>query len=141
MVVLIIVVVVVVVAAVLVLARQGASRAGARVSARLAGLTVERQSKATFYGLASAESTPVRGLGVLALTPDELVFVQFVPDREVRVPRGAISSATTATSFLDKTSERELLVVAWDGQSPDTGAWDVADVVDWQAALQPDPSE
>lgn len=136
MAVVIVVALVVLVAAVLLLARRGASRTGARIESRLAGLAVERQSKATFFGLASAGATPVRALGVLALTPDELVFFQFVPDREVRVPRAAISSVTTSTSFLDRSSERDLLVVAWDGQPTDTGAWEVDDVPAWRASLE-----
>jgi hypothetical protein len=137
------IVVVVLVAAGIVLARRGAGKAQERVDAHLAGLTVQRRSKANLFGMASAEATKVRGLGVLALTPDDLVFVQFVPDREVRVPRSSITSVTTSTSFLGTTQAKDLLVVAWsgsDGTDGDEAAWDVPDLPDWRAALQPDAS-
>ncbi len=137
MVVVIAVVVVVVLLGVgVVLARQGAGRARARIDDRLAGLDVVRRSKANFYGLASAGAGQVRGLGVLALTPDELVFVQLVPDREVRVPRAAITSVRTERSYLGKTQGRDLLVVTW---PDDEAAWDVPDVGAWSAELGSSP--
>jgi hypothetical protein len=141
--VLIVVVVVVLVVAGVVLARSGAGKAQQRVDARLDGLTVQRRSKANLFGMASAEATKVRGLGVLALTPDDLVFVQFVPDREIKVPRSSITSVTTSTSFLGQTQAKDLLVIAWsghDGTDGDEAAWDVPDLPDWQAALQPHAS-
>jgi hypothetical protein len=116
-----------------VLARRATQKATARVEQRLAGLDVLRRSKANLYGIASEGGGQVRGLGVLALTPDELLFVQFVPDRQVRVRRDTITGAQPARSFLGKTQGRDLLVVTWDA---DVAAWDVPDVAAWQAALR-----
>ena len=115
------------------LARRGTKRAVERVESRLAGFEVLRRSRANLYGVASEGKGQVRGVGALALTPDELVFVQFVPDRLVRVPRDRITGATTARSFLGKTHGKDLLVVTW---SDDVAAWDVPDVDAWQAALR-----
>ncbi len=128
----VVVLVVVLVGVGLVVARRGAGRARSRIESRLAGLDVVRSSKANFYGLASAGAGQVRGLGMLALTADELVFVQLVPDREVRVPRAAISSVRVERSYLGKTQGRDLLVVTW---ADDEGAWDVPDVATWSGEL------
>jgi hypothetical protein len=129
--------VVVAVAVGLLLARRGAAGVQRRVAERLEGLDVRRQDKANFYGLASAGAGQVRGLGNLVLTPTELRFVQFVPDREVIVPRSAITGVATASEFLGKTQGRELVVVAWttpEGEAEEA-AWDVPDVDGWRAAL------
>lgn len=114
-----------------VLARQGAAKARERVESRLGAMTVVRQSKADYRGTASAGSDEARGAGVLALSPEELVFVQFVPDREVRIPRRQITSVTSTTEF-EGSEGKEVLVVTW---SDDRSAWQVPDIAGWQAAL------
>jgi hypothetical protein len=129
----VIVVVLVAVVAAAATARWAAGKARSRLDARLAALDVVRRDKANFYGLASAGGAQVRGLGVLALTPDELVFAQLVPDREIRVPRAGISGVRTERSFLGKTQGRDLLVVTW---SDDEAAWDVPDVAAWSDILR-----
>ncbi len=119
--------------------RRGAGAARHRIDSALAELDVRRQGKANFYGLASKGSAQVRGLGTLALTPDELVFLQMVPANEVRVPRPAIHTVEVARSFLGKTQGRDLLVIAWaaDGVE-DRVAFDVPDLDAWRQALAPD---
>ena len=129
----VLVLVVVGVAVGLLLARKGARRASERVEERLAGLDVLRRTKANLYGVASEGKGQVRGLGTLALTPDELVFVQYLPDRLIRIRRDRITAAAIGRSFLGKTSGRDLLMVTW---GEDVAAWDVPDVTSWQAALR-----
>jgi hypothetical protein len=70
---------------------------------------------------------------VLALTADELVFVQFVPDRQVRIRRRDVQSVITSRTFLGKSQGRELLVVTW---TTDVAGWDVPDLAGWQSALR-----
>jgi hypothetical protein len=108
-----------------VLARKGAGKAQARVDAALAGVAVLRREKATLQRVRSAGEAPARGLGVLALTPEELVFVQYVPEREVRVPRAAVSAVA---------ADDGALVVTW---ADDEAAWSVDDPTAWREALQP----
>jgi hypothetical protein len=122
------------------LVQQRTAAARGRIEAGLAQLDVLRQDKANYYGQASKGPGQVRGIGALALTPDELVFFQLVPDAEVRVPRAAITHVEVARSFLDKAQNRDLLVVSWstgDDQEPDRVAFDVADIDDWRADLKP----
>ena len=117
-----------------VLVRRGMQRAQGRIDAHLADETVLLRSKANFYGIASGGGRQVRGLGILALTTDELLFIQVLPEREVRIPRRSITSVETVRSFLGKTQGRELLKVAWDGEE---AAWDVTDLAEFRAALAP----
>jgi hypothetical protein len=136
----IIVAVVLGIAVVVLLARRGAKGASARVEARLAALDVDRQAKGTFYGLASAGEGQVRRLGTLVLTPDSLVFLQFVPEGEVTIPRADITVVESSPTYLGKTGDQELLVVTFaaDGvEGGDQAAWELPDVPGWRAALQP----
>ena len=114
--------------------RRGMTRATARLEAHLADETVLLRSKANFYGVASGGGRQVRGLGILALTADELVFIQMIPDREIRIPRRSITSVDVVRSFLGKTQGRDLLKVAWDA---DEAAWDVTELAEFRAALAP----
>ena len=119
--------------------RRGAGAARHRIDSALAELDVQRQGKANFYGVASKGSTQVRGLGTLALTPDELVFLQLVPANEVRVPRPAIQTVEVARSFLGKTQGRELLVISWAADGVDEQvAFDVPDLDAWRQDLATD---
>jgi hypothetical protein len=135
----IILAVVIGVAVVVVLARRGAKSASTRVEGRLAELDIDRQAKGTFYGLASAGEGQVRRLGTLVLTPDALVFLQFVPEGEVSIPRADITGAESSPTYLGKTSDRALLVVTFaaDGvEGGDQAAWELPDVAGWRAALR-----
>jgi hypothetical protein len=139
-VVIIVVVIVVIVVIVGVLARRGAGKATARVQSRLAELEIERQAKATFHGLASAGEGQVRRLGTLVLTPDTLLFVQFVPEGEVSIRRAAVTAVEASATYGGTTHASDLLVVAFgaDGvDGTDQAAWELPDVAAWSAALQP----
>ena len=130
-------IIVVLVVLAVVAVRRGAGAARARIEAGLGELEVERQDKANFYGQASKGEGQVRGLGTLVLTPDELVFLQFVPANEVRVPLGAVSSVEIAREYLGKVQARELLVVTWTAEgAEDRVAFDVPDLGSWKAALR-----
>ena len=136
-----IVMLVVILVGVVVLARRGAGRASARVEGRLAELDVQQQAKGTFYGFASGGEGQMRRLGNLVLTPDSLVFLQFVPEGEVTIRRADVTGSVATTSFLGKTQDRELLVVSFTSDaagSPgggDQAAWELPDIAAWNAAL------
>ena len=130
-------IIVVLVVLAVVAVRRGAGAARARIEAGLGELEVHRQDKANFYGQASKGEGQGRGLGTLALTPDELVFLQFVPANEVRVPLGAVSGVEIAREFLGKVQARDLLVVTWTAEgAEDRVAFDVPDIESWRGALQ-----
>ncbi len=105
--------------------------------ARIAAVgDAELTAQAGFFGQASHGKTQTRGLGTLMLTKSELVFVQLVPARELRVARDAITSTRVTRHFLGKTQGRDLLVVMWDAYGMgDAAAFDVADTSAWTSQL------
>lgn len=79
----------------------------------------------------------MRGNGTLALTEDELLFAQWVPNRLLRIPRASILEVTMTRSHLGKTIRRDLLKVAWStelGGQDSVALW-VRDLDGWLEAL------
>ena len=101
------------------------------------GPTAERTENVRGLGLESRGPRQVRGNGWLALTPDELRFRQWVPDRETRIPLAAVSTVETKRWWLGKSVGSRLLCVRWrtpDG-AEDAMAWEVRDLDGWLADL------
>ena len=108
-----------------------------RARKHFAGLAPLRESDANSFGVESAGPWQVRGNGTLALTEEELLFAQWVPNRLLRIPRAAIVEVTTARAHLGKTMGRKLLKVAWAnerGERDSIALW-VRDLDGWLAAL------
>ncbi|MEM9035071.1 MAG: hypothetical protein AAGD18_10805 [Actinomycetota bacterium] len=112
-------------------ARAGAIAAGERLLGGWEPVVVD--TAANCFGLASSGPGQVRGNGYLAATEDVVVFVMWVPRREVKIPRPLVVEATTTRSHLGKTVNRDLLHLRWiaeDGSEEDSafavrnlGAW------------------
>lgn len=118
----------------------GASRIrGARNAyrARVAAVRpAELTAQANFFGQASAGKSQIRGLGTLVLTADEVVFVQLMPAKELRVERSAITSTRVTRHFLGKTQGRDLLVIMWEVNGMgDAAAFDTPDISEWTSRL------
>jgi hypothetical protein len=92
---------------------------------------------ANSFGVESGGPWQVRGNGNLALTEDELLFAQWVPDRLLRIPRRSIIEVSQTNSHLGKRIGRPLLRVAWtrdDGEEDSIAFW-VKDLDRWLAEL------
>jgi hypothetical protein len=92
---------------------------------------------ANSLGVQSAGVGQVRGNGNLALTEDEVLFAQWVPDRLVRIPRRSIVGVPKVEAHLGKRIGRPLLKVAWireDGEEDSIALW-VRDLDRWIAEL------
>ena len=87
---------------------------------------------ANYFGRSSAGRFQIRGNGCLALGDEQLVFVMWLPRRELAIRRSAITAVDTADSHLGKRIGRPLLRVAFDG---DVAAWWVRDLDRWLATL------
>ena len=123
-----------VVIAVLVQRKAGAAKG--RIDDGLSKLDVQRQDKAHLLGLHSGEERQSKAIGALALTPDELVFLQLVPEREVRIPRTAVTRADVGRDFLGRTHPRDLVIVTWDGDGgADAAGFEVNDPAEWATEL------
>lgn len=102
---------------------------------------VELSGQANFFGQASEGKAQVRGLGTLLLTEVEVVFVQLVPARELRIVRSSITSCRVSRHFLGKTQGRDLLVVMWETNGMgDAAAFDTPNISDWTSRLDPSVS-
>ena len=95
------------------------------------------EGDARLVGVRSRGRVQARGTGTLALTARELVFVMWMPRRELRIPREAIESAQTGHGLPGYRSGGELLHVCWrDAEALDEAAFGVSDLGDWLAALR-----
>ncbi len=88
------------------------------------------ESGALFFGQKSRGVMQMRGNGTLILTDDELLFKQWVVNKEFRLPLKLIQSIETPRSFLGKTQGVQLLKVSYLNESgaPDAIAWRVRDL-------------
>jgi hypothetical protein len=92
---------------------------------------------ANCFGVESAGATQIRGNGCLAATRDELLFIMWIPLREVSIPRPWITAVERVNSHLGKTIFQPLLKVRFtdDQARADSVAWAVRDLPAWEAAL------
>jgi hypothetical protein len=93
--------------------------------------------RANSFGVESAGATQIRGNGCLAATADELVFVMWIPRRELRIRRERITAIERANSHLGKTVGRPLLRLRYldEAGRPDSIALLVRDLPAWEATL------
>lgn len=108
-----------------------------RARRHFAGMVLLREDDANSFGVELAGPWQVRGNGNLALTEEELLFAQWVPNRLLRIPRSAIVQVTKTRSHLGKTIGRDLLKVAWAtelGKQDSIALW-VRDLDGWLLAL------
>jgi len=103
------------------------------------GLALIRSDDANSLGVESEGPWQVRGNGTLALTSEELLFAQWLPDRLLPIPRRSIVEVTTTRAHLGKTIGRNLLKVVWTPEIEDRDSialW-VKDPEWWIEALNP----
>lgn len=98
---------------------------------------VAADDSANFFGVESRGAAQIRGNGYLAASPDEILFIMWLPRRELAIPLSRVTAVERATSHLGKTIGRELLRVRFtnDAGQPDSVAWFVRDLPMWESAL------
>jgi hypothetical protein len=100
------------------------------------GFPALRRSDARSLGITSLGAGQIRGNGVLALGPSELLFLQAIPRRELRVRLEDVRAVETTRRHLGKSVGSELLRVTWiSAGAEDSAAWEVRDLAGWLAAL------
>lgn len=112
----------------------------ADVHARLGqGRIVAADESANFFGVESRGVAQMRGNGYLAASRDEILFVMWLPRRELTIPRSRVTAVERTKSHLGKSVGRELLRVRFTNESgqPDSVAWLVRDLPTWESALEP----
>jgi hypothetical protein len=104
---------------------------------RLGDQPAELEGNARLIGVKSRGLGQMRGTGTLALTSDEVVFLMWLPRRELRIPLDAIESVETGHGVAGKWTGAELLHVRWrTGDTADEAAWEVKDLGAWLVALR-----
>ncbi|MEX2619395.1 MAG: hypothetical protein WD250_04170 [Egibacteraceae bacterium] len=103
---------------------------------------VRRREDVLSFGQTSKGVTQVRGNGTLVLTDDRLVFLMWMPRRELVIPLAAVEAVDTTRSHLGKTMGRDLLRVCWRDPrgGEDAIAWLLDDLGGWHTALGGGPS-
>lgn len=110
----------------------------AEIDARLgAEGIVAADESANFFGVESRGMAQVRGNGHLAASTSRILFIMWLPRRELTIPRDRVTAVERATSHLGKTMGRQLLRVRFtnDAGRPDSAAWLVRDLAAWETAL------
>lgn len=109
------------------------------VARALQGRQILKQANsANFFGRQSLGLGQVRGNGVLALTPQKLYFLMYLPRREFIVNTASITGIERTKWFLKKSKGRDLLLVKFtdsDG-GRDAMAWLVPDLEEWERAVR-----
>lgn len=121
----------------LVLVRGRARSARDEMPRRLGGERPELAGNARLIGVQSRGRGQMRGTGTLALISGELVFLMWVPQRELRIPREAIESVDSAHGVAGKRVGGKALHVRWRSTGDvDEAAWQVKDLDAWLEALR-----
>jgi hypothetical protein len=94
--------------------------------------------RANCFGVESEGFSQIRGNGVLALTPGEVYFLMWLPEKEVQIPVSAIAGVETTRTHLGKSKGQPLLKVKFKNRKgeDDSAAWLVSDLQEWKHELQ-----
>jgi hypothetical protein len=95
-------------------------------------------ASALFFGQQSRGATQMRGNGTLVVTDSDVIFQQWVTNREFRIPLSAIQSIENPSKFLGKWQGVPLLQINFlneSGQS-DAMAWRLRDLSGVQRVIE-----
>ncbi|GAA2069436.1 hypothetical protein GCM10009821_02360 [Aeromicrobium halocynthiae] len=103
---------------------------------RLAVIAPTHSAPAALFGLASDGAHQTRGVGTVAMSDTQLMFVQLVPDREVLIERNDITSVQLTRTFMGSTATRDLVVLTWEANGlGDAVALSMDDADGWRSRL------
>jgi hypothetical protein len=113
------------------------SAMSARIAKRFSSTEIVlSELAANAFGVESQGRAQVRGNGALVLTESALVFLQAVPDEELRIPLDAILETSLVRSHLGKTVGKNLVHVRFiDEGKTDSVAWWAPDPAAWVAKI------
>lgn len=109
----------------------------ARVKGALgADRILEIEPKANGFGTEPAEAGGLKGMGCLAVSDTDLMFVTWAPQHEFRVARSAITAIATEATDLSTTQKAMVMVTytAEDGSSV-VARWRLPELVQWLTVL------
>ena len=93
------------------------------------------EPKANGFGTEPATAGGLRGMGCLAMSDTELMFVTWAPQKEFRIARSAIASVATSADDLTGV-QKAMVMVTYTGDGGEvTASWRLSDLVEWLTAL------
>jgi len=97
---------------------------------------IEIEPKANGFGTEPASAGGLRGMGCLAVSATELMFVTWAPQHEFRISRSAITGIETSTDDVSGTQKAMVMVnyTADDGSAA-VASWRLPELVEWLTAL------
>ena len=103
-----------------------------------AGDAVLCDTMANSFGVSSRGRTQVRGNGCLCLGREQLVFVQWIPQRRLEIPRSSLLRVEEVRSHLGKSKGVPLVKVCFTNRAgeEDSVAWIVRDHARWMRELE-----
>jgi hypothetical protein len=93
------------------------------------------EPKANGFGTEPATAGGLKGMGCLALSDTDLLFVTWAPQKEFKISRSAISGVTTSADDITGVQKAMVMVNYKAGDTEVTASWRLTDVVDWLTAL------
>jgi hypothetical protein len=97
---------------------------------------LEIEPKANGFGTEPAEAGGLRGMGCLAVSDTDLMFVTWAPQNEFRISRSAITAIETSADDLASAQKAMVMVTytADDGSSV-VASWRLPELVEWLTVL------
>jgi hypothetical protein len=93
------------------------------------------EPKANGFGTEPTTAGGLRGMGCLALSDTDLMFVTVAPQKEFRIARSAITSVSTSADDLTGVQKAMIMVTYQADGSEVTASWRLSDLVEWLTAL------
>ncbi len=101
-----------------------------------AGNVVEIEPKANGFGTEPAEAGGLRGMGCLAVSETDLMFVTWAPQKEFQIKRSAITGVDTSTDDIGGTQKAMVMVTyTTDGGESAVASWRLPELTEWLTVL------
>jgi hypothetical protein len=97
---------------------------------------LEIEPKANGFGTEPAEAGGLRGMGCLAVTDTDLMFVTWAPQKEFRIPRSAVTGVDTSADDIGGTQKAMVMVTyTTDGGDSAVASWRLPELTEWLTVL------
>ena len=97
---------------------------------------LEIEPKANGFGTEPAEAGGLRGMGCLAVSDADLMFVTWAPQKEFRIARSAITGVDTSTDDIGGTQKAMVMVTyTTDGGDSAVASWRLPELTEWLTVL------
>ncbi len=93
------------------------------------------EPKANGFGTEPATAGGLKGMGCLAMSDSDLMFVTWAPQKEFKLSRSAITSVATSADDLTGVQKAMIMVTYTGDDGEVTASWRLTDLVEWLTAL------